>query len=498
MPSIHQSVVAMVQARVGATVKDKWRIDRVLGLGGMAAVYAATHKNNGSRVAIKMLHTQLSMNEEVRRRFAREGYVGNAVGHPGVARVIDDDVADDGSAFLVMDLLEGETSAARAARLGGRLPPQDVAAIGDAVLDVLAAAHDHGIVHRDIKPDNVFLTQDGRVIVLDFGIARVRDVTGIGDTGTRTGTMMGTPAFMPPEQARGRANEMDATSDVWALGSTLFYLLSGRVVHEAETANEQLVAAATLPAVSLSRVAPDVPTPLCEVVDTALSFTKEGRFHDARAMQAALREAMMAISWGGVLPAFRIATPVDPMLPAEIAAMAPAPASGPLGAALGSGALRPLGAALPSGSYQLREAPTQITAPSGPGRQATFGPVEVTEKGNHRTARVFLAVASGVVLAVAVFAAVLVLRSRRDAPPVATATAAAAPASVTPQLPASDDVTPSPPPPVQTVEVPPAVVESATAEATAVEADASVAPRVPVHLHPAVKTAKKSWLDRRR
>src|SRR6185437_10134022 len=256
MSNLPQAVLDQVRARLGTTLKDKWRIDAVLGVGGMAAVYAATHRT-GNRVAIKMLHPQLSLNESVRKRFAQEGYVANTVEHDGVARVIDDDVADDGAAFLVMELLEGETAAGRADRLGGKLPVSKVAFLGQSVASVLAAAHAKGIIHRDIKPDNVFITSAGRVVVLDFGIARIKDATGISASNTRTGTMMGTPAFMPPEQARGRANDMDATSDVWALGATLFYLASGRPVHEAETPNEQLVAAATLPAPSLARIAPD-------------------------------------------------------------------------------------------------------------------------------------------------------------------------------------------------------------------------------------------------
>jgi serine/threonine-protein kinase len=292
---LHQSVVEQVRTRIGATLKGQWRLDALIGIGGMAAVYAATNAT-GERVAIKMLHPALSMNEAVRKRFAREGYVANTIGHPGVARVLDDGVGADGSAFIVMELLEGETVAARAARLGGKLPVHEVAFVGEAIADVLAAAHAARVIHRDIKPENVFITTSGRIVLLDFGIARAVDAAGVSDVGTRTGTMMGTPAFMPPEQARGRANEMDATSDVWALGSTLFWLAAGRVVHVADTPNEQLVAAATLPAASLGRVAPTVPMPLVQVIDKALEFAKENRFKDAVAMKHALHEAITAIS----------------------------------------------------------------------------------------------------------------------------------------------------------------------------------------------------------
>ncbi len=297
--NLHQSVVDLVRARIGTTLKSTWRVDALIGMGGMAAVYSAT-AHDGSRVAIKILHTALSINDGVRKRFAREGKAANSIGHPGVARVIDDGVATDGAAFLVMELLEGETAAARTERFGGKLPVNEVAYIGEAVADVLAAAHAKHIIHRDVKPDNVFVTTEGRIVVLDFGIARVADAAGVSESATRTGTMMGTPAFMPPEQARGRANEMDATSDVWALGATLFFLASGRLVHEADTPNEQLVAAATLPAPSLARVMVNSPAPLVTVIDKALEYAKENRFRDAVAMKHALHAAVLAVSWAAL------------------------------------------------------------------------------------------------------------------------------------------------------------------------------------------------------
>ena len=307
MSKIHLSVSDVAQSRVGTRIKGKWRVDKLLGVGGMGAVYAATHRN-GSRVALKILHPQLSMLGDIRARFAREGYVANAVNHPGVVRVLDDDETEDGAAFLVMELLEGETADARARRLGGRLPLEDALTIADGLLDVLAAAHASGIVHRDIKPENVFLTRENVAKVLDFGIARLRAVTlgdELDDAGaaaaeggtqvphlrTRTGVTIGTPAFMPPEQALGRTEEVDALSDLWAVGATLFALLSGRIVHDAKTHMEVVIAAATAQAKSLGAVAPDAPKSLVEVVDRALSFDKGDRWPSARAMQQALRSA---------------------------------------------------------------------------------------------------------------------------------------------------------------------------------------------------------------
>jgi class 3 adenylate cyclase/tetratricopeptide (TPR) repeat protein len=302
MSKIHPSVSDVAHSRVGTRIKGKWRVDKLLGVGGMGAVYAATHRN-GSRVALKVLHPQLSLLGDIRARFAREGYVANAVNHPGVVRVLDDDETEDGAAFLVMELLEGETADARARRLGGRLPVEDVVMMADGLLDVIAAAHACGIVHRDVKPENVFLTKDNVVKVLDFGIARLRaaslgedmdpQVAGaLPHLRTRTGVTIGTPAFMPPEQALGRTEEVDALSDVWAVGATMFALAAGRIVHDARTHMEVVIAAATAQAKSLGAVAPDLPKALVDVVDRALAFKKEERWPSARAMQAALRQAV--------------------------------------------------------------------------------------------------------------------------------------------------------------------------------------------------------------
>lgn len=291
------------EARVGVVLKGKWRLDSVIGIGGMATVYAATHRNR-SRVAIKMLHSEVAVSQDVTSRFLREGYVGNAVAHPGTVKVLDDDVTDDGAPFLVMDLLDGESLGARLDR-EGPLPPFEVALLADQLLDVLAAAHAARIVHRDLKPDNVFLTLDGRVKVLDFGIARLRDPQGESSAATQAGSLLGTPAFMAPEQALGRWKEVDERTDIWAVGATLFTLLSGRYVHEAEAVQEQLVLAATSKAVPLSQYAPHAPAWLCAVVDRALSFTREARFPDARSMQEALRNSAEGLAF----PAYPLSAP---------------------------------------------------------------------------------------------------------------------------------------------------------------------------------------------
>src|ERR1044072_8795462 len=126
-------------AKVGSVLRDKWRLDKLIGVGGMAAVYAATHRN-GSQAAVKMLHPELSAQAELKKRFLREGYAANTVGHPGVVTVLDDDVTDDGCVFVVRELLHGETLHDRCERLGGRLAPAEVVVLAEALLEILIAA----------------------------------------------------------------------------------------------------------------------------------------------------------------------------------------------------------------------------------------------------------------------------------------------------------------------------------------------------------------------
>ncbi len=277
---------------IGVVLKDKWRVDARLGEGGVATVYAATHRN-GKRVAVKVLHPHLASIPEVRDRFLREGYVANRVQHPGAVGVLDDDTTEDGFVFFVMDLLDGESLEKRLAR-EGRLPPAEVLAITDALLDVVAAAHAKTIIHRDIKPENVYLLKDGSLRLLDFGIARLHEQAAAKNA-TQSGAAMGTPSYMPPEQARGRWEQVDARSDLWAIGATMFALSTGRCVHEGETVNETLLQAMMQPAPPLASVWPAAPRAFAAVVDRALAFETRDRWPDAATMQQAVQEARLAL-----------------------------------------------------------------------------------------------------------------------------------------------------------------------------------------------------------
>jgi eukaryotic-like serine/threonine-protein kinase len=289
---VPSQVRRQVDARLGSVLNGKWRLDSVLGIGGMAAVYAATHRNR-KRAAIKILHRELSTDVEMRTRFVREGYLANSIGHPGAVSVLDDDVAEDGSAYTVMELLEGQTLTDFWKTSKGKLPLIDALSIVGGVLDVLVAAHDKGVVHRDLKPANIFVTASSDVKLLDFGIARLQEADGVSVTAT-SGTM-GTPAFMAPEQARGRWELVDGRTDLWAVGATLFLLLTGRCVHVAKTANEILGLAMTTVAPSVRVFRSDLPEPVVELVDRALLFEKTDRWESAAAMRAALSIALDAL-----------------------------------------------------------------------------------------------------------------------------------------------------------------------------------------------------------
>jgi serine/threonine protein kinase len=297
-------------ARVGTTLRGKWKLDSLLGFGGMAAVYAATHRN-GMRGAVKLLDPVVGRSEQMRERFLREGYLANSVNHTAAVLVLDDDTTDDGHVYLVMELLDGRTLEELAAAGGGKLPVREVLDAMAQLLDALAHAHARGIIHRDIKPDNLFITDAGTLKVLDFGIARLLESEMALST-TQTGSPMGTPAFMSPEQARGRTKTVDAQSDIYSVGATMFTLLSGELVHGSDiTISEYVAAAFTNQARPLASVAPDVPAPIAAVVDRALRLEKSERWPSAAEMGAALRAAYTA-SFGEELP------PPPPSLPPRV------------------------------------------------------------------------------------------------------------------------------------------------------------------------------------
>jgi eukaryotic-like serine/threonine-protein kinase len=329
--SIGTQLRAAAQARLGTVLRGKWRLDGVLGVGGMATVYRASHRN-GSRAAIKMLHPTLNVEPQTLQRFLREGYAANKVEHPGAVNVMDDDIAEDGSAFLVMELLEG-ASLDQLVR-DRPMPVGEALRVTRLALEVLMSAHAHGIVHRDIKPENIFMTTTGAVKILDFGIARLREHAGAGggtSGSTLGGMVLGTPAFMPPEQARGRWDEVDGQSDVWAMGATLFTLLYAQRLRDAPTINEELLLAMSQPLPAAASLLPGVPASVAEVVDRAVAFDKSRRWANARVMLDAVRAAEnglvthemdTVLSAGGLVPPLPVVVTPQPLASPQVTAAA--------------------------------------------------------------------------------------------------------------------------------------------------------------------------------
>ncbi len=307
---------------VGRVLGERWTLVRLLGTGGTASVYEAVHRN-GRRVAIKVLHPALARERVARKRFQSEGYAANRVRHPNAVAIMDDGEDPDGTVFLVMELLDGYPLVTPLNE-GRALPVPAVAMLASSVLDVLAAAHENGVVHRDVKPANIFMTRDGQVKLLDFGVARV-DRLGVSVI-TQAGSAVGTPEFMAPEQAAGRADQVDALTDIWAVGATMFQLLTRRLVHDVTTARDVIVAAATKPAPLLRSVNASVPEPVARVVDRALAFNRAERWPNARAMRQALLAACPELTAPGVVDSLGAHTQPEGSRGARRPQLSPVPA----------------------------------------------------------------------------------------------------------------------------------------------------------------------------
>ncbi len=229
----------------GAVLGKKFRVGKMIGHGGMGAVYAVTVEGDPTqKLAVKLLHAEHMSDPEILKRFIDEGRACERLVHPNIARVLETHVAEDGRPFIVMELLDGVPLSAYT-KSGGRVPLLQSAIILQGVLAGLAAAHAQGVVHRDLKPDNVFLSRDEagqyHAKILDFGIAKVMDAAGGMGQRTRTGALLGTPAYMSPEQIR-TAKDVDGRADLWSAGVMLYEMLTGRPAFPAPTEYARLSA----------------------------------------------------------------------------------------------------------------------------------------------------------------------------------------------------------------------------------------------------------------
>jgi eukaryotic-like serine/threonine-protein kinase len=273
--------LAAAGIREGEILAGKYRIERILGAGGMGAVVAAHHLQLDSKVAIKFLLPDMLMSGEAVARFANEARRSVKISSDHVARVYDVGALENGAPYMVMEYLEGADLRALL-RERGPLPLEDTVDFLLQAMEAIAEAHSLGIVHRDLKPANLYCIErpDGRlhVKVLDFGISKATDpVVGTNFVRTMTSTLLGSPFYMSPEQMDASA-EVDARTDVWALGVILFELLAARVPFEGATIPEISIRIATRPPAPLRDFRPDVPEALEAVVSTCLEKNRERRF----------------------------------------------------------------------------------------------------------------------------------------------------------------------------------------------------------------------------
>lgn len=273
-------IMSTIPSRIGP-----YRIVRQLGEGGMGAVFEAVHEQIERRVAIKVILPEYARDAEFTARFFNEARVVNRVGHPGLVQISDYGRLPDGTAYIVMEFLEGETLARRLGQPGGKLSLPEVIQLGWQLADSLAAAHDKGVVHRDLKPENVMIVPDPymangeRTKLLDFGIAKVAEPGALELTQgakTKANQVMGTPDYMSPEQCAGAAG-VDGKSDVYSLGVMLFRMLAGRSPFVAETSSQIMGMHMFVAPPLLRDLAPKVPPSLAELVHRMLAKNADAR-----------------------------------------------------------------------------------------------------------------------------------------------------------------------------------------------------------------------------
>jgi serine/threonine-protein kinase len=458
----------------GQIIDGKYRIVRLLGQGGMGAVYEGENTRIKRRVAIKVLHAAVSQNAETVARFEREAQAAARIGSEHICEVLDLGVLPDGTRYMVMEYLDGETLGARIKRQGRLTPAQSIAVLSQ-TLDALGAAHAAGIVHRDLKPDNIFILpqKGGRadfVKILDFGVSKFSQLSGEGEemNVTRAGSVVGTPYYMSPEQARGMAT-VDARSDIYAIGVVLYQATTGQVPFRAETFNELLFKIALEVPPPPHHFVPDIDPDFAAIIQRAMSREQAHRFQSCAEFRDALLAWQAARTAGGpvpVLPGGRLAT-LSPGAGLSSSGVVP-PGNVPF-ATPQPGMQTPLPA---SGPFAASTPGAQTPPVVEPGQStgaawgnASSAPVEPKKSSAMTIVSALVAV---VVLGGLGVAGYFVFGKHAETP----APAASAAQTVAPPAP-SPSPTLAAPPPTQTAVVAPPPVESATAPSPTASAVAS-------------------------
>jgi serine/threonine-protein kinase len=413
---------------VSGTQVGAYRLLEQIGEGGMGAVWLAEHTMLGRRAAIKVLHPSFTSRPEIVTRFFNEARAATAIADPGIVQIFDFGHHTDGSAYIVMELLVGETLHARMTRVR-RFAVADALRIVRQITGSLGAAHARGIIHRDLKPENIFLVRDPEVAggerakILDFGIAKL-----VGDPSLQTNAslVIGTPAFMSPEQCRG-AGQVDQRSDIYALGCILFALLAGRPPFVAAGAGELIAMHLVNDPPRLSELVPGLPPNVEAVIMACLAKQPERRYASGQDLAAAL---------GNLLDTLPPTTPVRVTPAAGMPQYAPQPTPTPIGVGAATAA---------TGIASYAASPTTLSAAAG---------VSVAPSGPRSRRRWFGLGAAAVVIG----AATAVIVATHDP---ASTTAPVVPAHVAAPVPAAQPARPAPPTPAPVPAPVPAAVDPA-------------------------------------
>jgi serine/threonine protein kinase len=281
---------------LGQIIGGRYEIVRLIGRGGMGAIYEVRNTRLGRSFAMKTLIGDAASDSDVLSRFRREADVIARIKHPNIVEVIDWEALDDGSPCMILEYLQGE-DLARRIRDAAPLPWPVLAKIGDQVLSALSIAHAANIVHRDLKPQNIFLAHDDsgdeRAKLLDFGVSKIRDSKSLVTTDAR---LIGTPSYMAPEQAEGRHDDVGPATDLWAMGAILYEMATGDLAFDGTSMPAVLYKICSKDAEPMTGRRPDAPAAFVELIQEVLTRDLEARVSDADVFRIRLRESLSSVA----------------------------------------------------------------------------------------------------------------------------------------------------------------------------------------------------------